>query len=256
MIETLFICLREGLEAFLVVAVTLVTLRKMALRGLVGSVFAGLGLAMVFSLGLGVWLAGVGAISPVWEGVLALIALAAVLTCLAHMRHAATQAVRQITEKLELVSERSPTQAWIMIFMFIFFMVSREGVETATTIASLAANRELQSMAWGGVVGVSLAAAISLLWVRYGKAVQLSTFFEVTRWFMIVFAIQLTIFAVHEFSEAGALPLVDNETVHLMTEDLATGWIAQAVGLTIALLPIGWLMVKSLRKKPEPQLVL
>lgn len=46
----------------------------------------------------------------------------------------------------------------------------------------------------------------------------MSLFFQVTAIFMVLFCIQLAIYAIHEFSEAGALPLVDNEYWHEVTE--------------------------------------
>nr|WP_265923197.1 hypothetical protein [Cupriavidus nantongensis] len=36
--------------------------------------------------------------------------------------------------------------------------------------------------------------------------------------FLVLFSVQLAIYALHEFSEAGALPFVDNRNRHDMTE--------------------------------------
>lgn len=104
-------------------------------------------------------------------------------------------------------------------------------------------------MAWGGAIGVLLAGAISLLWVRYGQRVNLGRLLRVTAWFMAIFGVQLVVYAVHEFSEAGVLPLVDNATVHLLTEDLAEGWIAQLISIVIVVVPTAWLLVAHLRER-------
>lgn len=100
--------------------------------------------------------------------------------------------------------------AWWSVFGFTVFMVGREGVETATMIVSLAGNHELRHMAIGGFKGLLIAAAIAPLSVRYGHMVRLDRFFRVTAWFMALFALQLVIYALHEFTEANLVPGIDN----------------------------------------------
>jgi high-affinity iron transporter len=104
------------------------------------------------------------------------------------------------------VSDLQGPAAWWSLFGFTIFMVSREGIETATMIASLAANADATDMTVGAVIGVLLAGAVSLMWVKFGHKVNLGRFFRVTSWFMMVFAIQLVVYALHEFTEAGVVP--------------------------------------------------
>jgi len=110
-------------------------------------------------------------------------------------------------------------------------------------------------MALGGALGLALAATVGWLWVRFGHKVQLSRFFRVTAWFMLLFSIQLVIYALHEFTEAGVVPGIDNAWWHLATEDLAEGWIAQAVSLALVVVPTVWLIAAHLReqRRPHPQ---
>jgi high-affinity iron transporter len=114
-------------------------------------------------------------------------------------------------------------------------------VETATMLASLASSAELSYMVWGGLMGLALAITIAWAWVRYGKAVDLGRFFRVTAWFMIVFALQLVIYALHEFTESALVPGIDNAWWHAATEDLAEGSIAQLISLALVLVPTIWL---------------
>src|SRR5659263_625 len=86
MFQTLLITFREGLEAFLMVAVATLYLRKTGRHALISAVRSGLAVALLVSLAVGVLLAQIGASSPLWEGMLALIAAAAVIWCVAHMR--------------------------------------------------------------------------------------------------------------------------------------------------------------------------
>ena len=47
---------------------------------------------------------------------------------------------------------------------------------------------------------------------------NLRRFFQVTSLFLVLFTVQLFIYAFHEFTEAGAVPGIDNEFWHLATE--------------------------------------
>jgi high-affinity iron transporter len=97
-------------------------------------------------------------------------------------------------------------------------MVGREGLEAAIMIASLATQSDMQHMLTGGILGIICAGIVALAWVRYGRKVNLARFLQVTAIFMVLFSIQLVIYAFHEFSEAGALPGLDNAYWHIATE--------------------------------------
>ncbi len=246
MFQVLLIGFREGLEAFLVVAIATLYLRRFGLLKLLGALRWGVAAAVMGSALLGLVLSQIGALSPAWEGGLALLAAAAVAWCVVHMRRAGKGMAQEIAQRLEQASARHGASAWWSVFAFTVFMVGREGVETATMIASLAGNHELRHMAVGGLMGLLIAAAIALLWVRYGHTVRLDRFFRVTAWFMALFALQLVVYALHEFTEANLVPGIDNAWWHLATEDLAEGWIAQAISLALVVVPTGWLAAACL----------
>lgn len=247
MLQTLLISFREGLEAFLVVAIATLYLRRLHLHALVGAIRAGLVTALAGSAALGLLLARLGALSPLYEGGLALLAAATVAWCVLHMMRAGRGMNQEIARRLEQAAGRHGRQAWWAVFAFTVFMVGREGVETATMIASLAASTDARPMAAGGVLGLLLAASVGGLWVRYGHQVQLGRFFRVTAWFLLLFALQLLVYALHEFTEAGVVPGVDNARLHLATEDLAEGWIAQLISLALVIVPSAWLIGAYLR---------
>lgn len=246
MFQALLICFREGLEAFLVISVASLYLRQTQQQALLPALRWGLALAVAGSAGLGLVLARIGSMSTVWAGFMAMLAAAAVTWCVVHMRKAGKTMGREIQQRLGEVTLSKGARAWWSVFIFTAFMVSREGIEAATMIASLAANEEAQTMAVGGTMGLALAATISLLWARYGQRVNLGRFFRVTSWFMIVFAVQLVIYAVHEFTESGAIPGIDNAWWHHATEDLAEGWIAQLISLALVAVPTTWLIAAHL----------
>ncbi len=243
MFQTLLIAFREGLEALLVVAIATLYLRKTGRVNLLSAVRSGVVVAAVLSLALGYALSRIGALSPTAEGVMALMAAAAVVWCVVHMRRAGKTMGREITARLDQSTLLDGSKAWLAVFSFTLFMVGREGVETATMLASLASSAELGYMVWGGVIGLALAVAVAGAWVRYGKAVDLGRFFSVTAWFMIAFALQLVIYALHEFTESALVPGIDNAWWHAATEDLAEGTIAQGVSLALVIVPTVWLAV-------------
>lgn len=249
MFQALLICFREGLEAFLVIAIAAMYLRKAQNLPLLAALRWGVLTALLSCAALGVLMAQVGELSPAWAGVMAVVAALAVAWCVLHMLQAGRGMAQDIRHRLSEIAALQGRRAWWSVFVFTLFMVSREGMEAATMIASLAVNTEARHMAWGGAVGVLLAGAISLLWVRYGQRVNLARLFRVTAWFMAVFGVQLVVYAIHEFSEAGVLPLVDNATVHLLTEDLAEGWIAQLISVAIVVVPSVWLLLVHLRER-------
>lgn len=241
MFQTLLIAFREGLEALLVVAIATLYLRRTGRLHLLGAIRSGLAVAVLLSLLLGYTLSRIGAMSPTAEGVMALLAAATVLWCVLHMMKAGKTLGREINARLDRATLLDGSRAWLAVFGFTLFMVGREGVETATMLASLASSAELAYMVWGGLTGLALAAAIAGAWVRYGKAVDLGRFFRVTAWFMMVFAVQLVIYALHEFTESALLPGIDNAWWHAATEDLAEGTTAQLVSLALVLVPTVWL---------------
>jgi high-affinity iron transporter len=87
-------------------------------------------------------------------------------------------------------------------------------------------------------LGVALAGALAFAWARYGKRINLTRFFQVTAIFMVIFSVQLLILAFHEFSEASALPFVDNAYWHEATENLAQGTIGQMLSMVMVLAPM------------------
>ena len=101
-------------------------------------------------------------------------------------------------------------------------MVAREGVETAFMTVAVAKNEGNEALVAGALIGVALAAALAWAWLRWGRRVNLTLFFQATSIFLILFSLQLLLYAFHEFTEAEALPL-DNAYWHMATEEWAEG---------------------------------
>ena len=88
---------------------------------------------------------------------------------------------------------------------------------------------------------------------RYGQRVNLKRFFQVTSVFLILFTIQLFIYAFHEFSEAGVVPGIDNAFWHAATEPYGPeGQYGEWLTYLMVLVPACWLAVAWWRDRGTP----
>lgn len=242
MFSMLMVTFREGLEALLIVSITLTYLRATRREPLVAAVRWGLAVALAMCVLLGLFLAKTGGMSPLWEGVLALIAAGCVVSCTLHMLRHGKRMAAEIRGALDSASARTGNGAAIAVFLFVLLMVGREGVEAATMIASLAQQGDMRHMLAGALGGVLLAGLVAWLWSRYGRRVDLSLFFRVTAAFMVLFSIQLIIYAFHELTEANALPGLDNEYWHVLSEPYGPeGQFGAWLSYSLVLVPLGFL---------------
>lgn len=257
MFSILMITFREGVEAFLIAAITLAFLQKTGRQHLVSAAKAGIVAAVLGAAALGLALFRVGGISAQAEGWLALLAGSLVISCTWHMLRHGKAMAGEIRGRLSQVPDKKALGPWLTVFAFVLLMVGREGIEVATMIASLAAGAGTGHLALGGVLGLACAAVLAWAWGRYGRRVNLSLFFQVTAVFMVLFSVQLAIYALHEFSEAGALPLVDNRYWHDLTEPYGPdgiygAWLSYSLVLApLAFLGFAWLSGRKGSPPPE-----
>ena len=246
--QMLMVTLREGIEMFLIVAIAAAYLRKTGRGTLLPAVWWGAAAAGTASLILGFWLAEV-AVLPFRQGVLALIAAALVASMVIYMLKAARRMRTEIGERLETAARRPGAAAWLGVFLFTLLMITREGMEFAFVAASLTQQANALALVSGALLGLIAAALLALAWARYGHRVDLRLFFQVTSIFLVLFVFQLLLYAFHEFTEAGALP-IDNAYWHMATEEWAEGRYANLISLALVLIPLGWLGFATLRRAP------
>lgn len=244
-LEGFMITLREGMEAFLIVGLSIAFLRRSGRKRLESAVHWGIAASVLVCALAGVLLYQVAFNQAFWEGLLSLVAAIFVATLTVHMwRHARTLR-KEIESRLEVASaQQEGTGAYWAVFLFTVLMISREGIETALLLSSLMFQVATQSMFIGAVLGVLAAAVMSFLWTRFGYRVNLSKFFQVTAIFLLVFVVQLLIYAFHEFSEASLLP--NSDFFHEVTEPYGPdGKYGKLITYCLVLLPAGWLLVSS-----------
>ena len=240
MLEAFVITLREGLEAFLIIAFSLAYLRKSGRDGLVPAVYWGIASAIAASAAGGYLL--YHASNQEWlDGPLALAAAVSVTWMVIHMWRAGRRMKGDIEGHLHESSVRVGTGAFVGVFLFTVLMVAREAMETALLLLQL---RTALHLVAGALLGVTGAAAVAWLWSRVGQRVNLGLFFQMTAIFLIVFVVQLTIYAVHEMSEQGLLPF--SPIIHARTE----AWgpdsrFGHMLTYLLVALPLGWLGLRT-----------
>ena len=246
MIHAFVITLREGLEAFLIVAISLAYLKKTGRRALLPAVHWGIVASIALSIGAGLMLAQANN-QALWEGILALTAAVLVASLTMHMWRAGKRMKKDIEGRLETSSQKVGRAAFLGVFGFTLLMITREGMETALLMNSLLfqnVRADWVQVAGGAAAGTLVAAFIGWLWSRYGYRVNLSRFFQVTAVFLLVFVGQLLIYGFHELTEANIFP--NSQPWHDATEPFGPdGVYGQYLTYLLVLLPLGWLALSS-----------
>src|ERR1051326_3269311 len=129
-IQALVITLREGFEAFLIVAISLAYLKKSGRGALTQAVHYGVAVALALSA-LGGYLLYHAANQEWLEGPLAMIAAISVTWMVVHMWRFGRRMKKDIEGHLRESSVKPGAAAFAGVFLFTLLMVSREGVETA-----------------------------------------------------------------------------------------------------------------------------
>ncbi len=244
MLQAFVITLREGLEAFLIVAISLAYLRKAGRRELVPAVHWGIGLAVLMSVAAA-YLFSRAANQSLWEAALAIAAAISVASLTVHMWRTARRIKGDIEGHLQGSTLKQGTAAFLGVLGFTLLMITREGMETALLMGTLWFQVKSVSIISGAIVGTASAAFVAWLWSRYGHRVNLALFFQVTAVFLLVFVVQLLIYGFHELTEAHILPYSD--ALHWATEPYGPdGQYGKYLSYLLVVMPLGWLIVSSL----------
>src|SRR3970040_101724 len=175
MLQAFIITLREGLEAFLIVAISLAYLRKTGRPQLVSAVRWGIGVSILVSIGAAM-LFQQASNQALWEGVLALTAAVLVATLIVHMWRHARRMKGEIEAHLESSAMKTGAKALAGVFLFTLLMITREGMETALLMGTLLFQEAGVNILVGAAGGTLSAACVAWLWSRYGHRVNLALF--------------------------------------------------------------------------------
>jgi FTR1 family protein len=225
MLQAFIITLREGVEAALIVGITLAYLTKIGRAELKKTVYAALAAAFLGSIGVAIVISRTHLNEDVFEGWIMLVAAFFVATMVIFMMKTSRKLKGEIEGKVGLLAGND---AWFGLFVFIFLMVLREGAETVLILSAVSLNStELMSFL-GTLLGVIAAIAFGVMFVKGSVRINLQKFFKVTTAIMFLVAAQLLISGLHELSESGVIasskremaiigPIVSNDWFFFVT---------------------------------------
>lgn len=208
MFASYLIGLREGLEATLVVSILVAFLVKSDRRERLPMVWAGVGAAVLLSVGFGALLTFTAAHlatqqQEMFDAVTSLAATVFVTFMVFWMRTAARKMSGELREKMGAALELGSTAVVVVAFL----SVAREGLET--TLLWFAAVQGATSSA-SPLIGITLGllTAVALGWGLYRSAlrINLTKFFTWTGLLLILVAAGIFKYGVHDLQESGLVP--------------------------------------------------
>lgn len=247
MLANFLIGLREGLEASLVISILIAYLVKTGRRHDVRYIWIGVGTAIalvvvaftIITIAVDQlpfrWQEGVG-------GTLSILAAALVTWMIFWMRRTA----RGLKRELEGELEHAVLLGAGAITLVAFLTVGREGLETAAILYATIANSYTVTPFIGAFSGFAVAAVLGYLIYRGAIKVNLSKFFTVTGYLLIIVAAGVLAYGVHDLQEARFLPGLEAKAFDVSDAGAAT-WNPQNPG--------GWmgtLLKGTVNFQPDP----
>lgn len=220
MLQALIVTLREGVEAALIVGITLAYLSKIARPDLRKTVYAALVTAFLGSIAGAIVLSRFPEFNEdKFEGWVMLVAAFFVVSMVVFMMRAGRKMKGEIESKVSTLAETG--SAW-GLFLFVFLMVFREGVETVLILKGVSLDSSDLMSFIGTLLGVTLAVVFGVMFVKGSVRINLQKFFRVTSVILVFIAIELVVTGVHELMESGVIgsnkqemaligPIVSNE---------------------------------------------
>jgi high-affinity iron transporter len=203
MLQAFIVTLREGVEAALIIGITLAYLAKIGRPELKKPVYAALVSAFLGSIAVAVLLARTQWNQDIFEGWIMLAAAFFVITMIVFMMKTGRKLKGEIEGKVGLLAGRN---AGFGLFIFVFLMVLREGVETVLILSAVSLNSTELLSFLGTLLGVGTAVVFGVMFVKGSVRINLQKFFRITTAILFFVAAQLVISGLHELSENGVLP--------------------------------------------------
>src|SRR3989338_2847625 len=212
-LQALIMAFREGLEAFLIIAILLKFLDKTNNKGLKKSVWQGTAFGVIASLALGLLLAYASAIfsgaSKLWESAASLIAVLLVTTFIIWMINHGSKIKEHVESKASLSLSKKG------IILLALFMVAREGAEIA--IFPFAGDYPVLPIMLGVLGSIVLVLAIYHSFVK----INLKILFSITLVYLILQAGFLIGYSIHEGLSAAKGIVGENSPLYAKAFDLS-----------------------------------
>lgn len=233
MIPAYLIGLREGLEAALIVGITLSVLTKLGAHHLKRVVWYGTVSAVILSIASASILQFMGSnlegtAEEIYEGVTMVLA-AIVLTWMIFW----IQRQNRLQQDFESDVRKAATRGQVGgLFGIAFFAVLREGIELTLFLSAAAITATSQNVLIGGLLGLTSAGLLG--WALFASTLKMNIgrFFNVTSALLILFAAGLFAHGIHEFIEVGWIPAIIDplwDITPILSEDSFLGSLAKTL---------------------------
>jgi high-affinity iron transporter len=205
-LPTFVIGLREGLEAALIVGIIAAFLLQRGARSAMRWMWLGVGLAVGLCLGIAALFKTVDRSLPhagqeTLAAIMALLAVGGVTYMIVWMRRHSRDLKRSLEAEAETALLEGST--WALVGL-AFFAVIREGLETAVfLIAAFQNSLNPRATGTGAVLGIAVALVLGYGIYKGGVRINLSRFFRVTGFILVLVAAGLLASAAHAAAEAG-----------------------------------------------------
>ena len=203
MLQAFVITLREGVEAALIVGIVFAYLNKVGRPEWKRTVLQAVAAAVVASVLVAVALARTQFNEDFFEGIIMLVAAFFVISMIWFMQRTAKALKGKIEQRVSALATRSSRGG---LFLFVFLMVFREGVETVLILSAVTLNSSELMSFFGTLAGVALAVVFAFMFVKGSVRIDIQRFFRVTSVILYFVAFQLIVSGLHELSEYGILP--------------------------------------------------
>jgi len=209
MISSFIITFRETLEAALVVGIVLAYLVKTKKEKYNPIVYIAVVSAVIASI-LGAFLFNAlaggfeGRAEQIFEGISMLFAaflLTFMILWMMKQKHIVVELHKKVSTELK---ERHK----FGLFSLVFISVLREGIETVIFLGAASFIAAGSNSAIGAVLGIIGAIILGYMLFVLSKRIDIKKFFNVTSVLLVLFAAGLVAHGVHEFEEAGIIPIV------------------------------------------------
>jgi high-affinity iron transporter len=241
-IPTLVITLREGVEASLIVGIVAAFLVSQGRRDALGQMWLGVALAVGICVAIAVTLRVVGEDLPQreqegLETIVGVIAVGMITYMIVWMRRHARGLKAQLEgHAAEALAVGSATALVGMAFLAVL----REGFETAVfLLAAFQDTSDTTAAGAGAVIGLVLAIALGCAIYFGGVRINLSRFFRITGFVLVLVAAGLLATSVHTAHEAGWINGMQSQALDLT-------WLVQPGTVT------GSLLTGMLGLQPQP----
>jgi high-affinity iron transporter len=217
-LPTFVIGLREGLEAALIVGIIAAFLIQRDERRALPAMWAGVGLAVALCLAFAVAVDAFGrnltfTQREIMEATLSIVAVLGVTYMIVWMRRHSRELKGQLERETASALVSGSVGALVGL---AFFAVIREGLETAVfLLAAFQNSSNPGATGTGAALGVVVAIGLGYGIYKGGVRINLSRFFRVTGFVLVIVAAGLLSYAVHDLAEAGVIDVAQGTAVNL-----------------------------------------